>query len=300
MPLPFKPIPMKVSGFTFIRNAVRFDYPVVEAITSILPLCDEFIVALGNSDDNTRQLIESIPSDKIRVIPTIWDESLRDGGKLLAVETDKAYAQISSDADWAFYIQADEVIHEKYLPNIQQAMLTYKDDKRVEGLLFNYLHFYSSYDYVGDSRKWYRREVRIIRKGDGFHSYGDAQGFRRYDRHLRVIPINAFVYHYGWVKHPSFQQEKQKSFHRLWHSDEWMKKNITSTNEFDYSKHIDSLKHFTDSHPGVIKQRIQNKNWELPFDPSIKKMSSLKKLHYFFEEKTGWRIGEYKNFKIIK
>jgi hypothetical protein len=44
---------MKVAGFTFIRNAVKNDYPVVEAITSILSICDEFVVALGNSDDGT-------------------------------------------------------------------------------------------------------------------------------------------------------------------------------------------------------------------------------------------------------
>ena len=40
---------MKVTGFTFIRNAVINDYPIAEAINSILPLCDEVVVALGNS-----------------------------------------------------------------------------------------------------------------------------------------------------------------------------------------------------------------------------------------------------------
>jgi len=52
---------MKVSGFTFVRNAIRYDYPVVEAIQSILPLCTELVVAVGNSDDDTLQLIRSSP-----------------------------------------------------------------------------------------------------------------------------------------------------------------------------------------------------------------------------------------------
>ena len=131
---------MRIVCFTLIRNAIKYDYPIVEAITSILPLCDEFVVAVGNSDDATEALIKSIPSDKIRIIHTIWDDRLREGGRVLAVETDKAFDAIG-EADWCFYIQGDEVIHEKYLPTIKAAMVKYKDEAEVEGLLFNYLHF---------------------------------------------------------------------------------------------------------------------------------------------------------------
>jgi hypothetical protein len=173
---------MKVSGFTFIRNAILYDYPVVEAITSILPLCDEFIVAVGNSDDGTFELIQSIPSEKIRIFHTIWDDSLRLGGRVFALETDKAFQEIAKDATWTFNIQGDEVVHEKYLPDIQKALIQYKDSPEVEGLLFSYLHFFGSYDYVGDSRRWYRKEVRILRNLPGIHSYKDAQGFRLYHR----------------------------------------------------------------------------------------------------------------------
>ncbi len=201
---------MKVSGFTFIRNAIKFDYPIVEAITSILPLCDEFVVMLGDSEDGTKKLLESINSSKIKIYESTWDENLREGGKILAVETNKALEKISPDSDWAFYIQGDELVHEKYLPAIKEAMQKWKDDKRVEGLLFNYAHFYGSYDYVGDSTQWYRREVRIIRPHAGIYSFRDAQGFQKKGRPLRVKNANAEVYHYGWVKPPSRQQEKQK------------------------------------------------------------------------------------------
>ena len=150
---------MKVTGFTIIRNAVRFDYPVVEAIKSVLPLCDEFIVLVGNSDDGTKSLIENIASDKIKIFNSQWDDSLRKGGRVLADETNKALQIISSDSTWCFYIQGDEVLHEKDIPSIRAAMLEWENDKKVEGLLFNYTHFYGSYDFIGDSIKWYRKEV---------------------------------------------------------------------------------------------------------------------------------------------
>ena len=133
---------MKVSGFTIIRNAIKFDFPVVESITSILPLCNEFIVAVGNSDDGTLDVIRNIDDTKIRIIETIWDERLiGKGGKVLAAETNKSLEAISDDADWAFYIQSDEVVHEKDLPAIYSAMEKWKDDSQVDGLLFKYLHF---------------------------------------------------------------------------------------------------------------------------------------------------------------
>ena len=128
---------MKVTGFTFIRNAIIYDYPVVEAIRSILPLCDEVVVAVGRSDDATLELVQQIDREKIRIIPTVWDDSLRDGGRVLALETDKAFGSIAEDTDWAFYIQGDEVVHEKYMDTIYAAMKKWKDHGEVDGLLFN-------------------------------------------------------------------------------------------------------------------------------------------------------------------
>lgn len=153
---------MKITGFSFIRNSLKYDYPIVEAIQSILPICDEFVVAVGNSDDDTLGLIQQI-DPKIRIIETVWDDSLREGGRVLAQETDKAFKAISKDTDWCFYIQGDEVIHEDYLGAVLEGMHQWKDDAGVDGLLFKYKHFYGSYDYVGSSLSWYPHEIRVVK-----------------------------------------------------------------------------------------------------------------------------------------
>lgn len=290
---------MKVCGFTIIRNAQRYDYPIEEAINSVLPLCDKFIVVVGNSDDNTRSIIERLDPKKVLIIDSVWDDSLREGGKVLAVETNKAIDALPEDFSWAFYIQADEVVHEKYHSSIMHAMKQWEDDPSVDGLLFNYLHFYGSYDFVGDSARWYRNEVRIIRCDKSIRSFRDAQGFKKNGKLLRVRKANAFIYHYGWVKPPLFQQEKQKYFHSLWHPDDWLKKNISHSAEFDYSK-IDSLSRFSGTHPLVMQKRISKSNWKFNFDPSKRKLSFKSQLKQFVEKKTGWRPGEYKNYKLLK
>jgi hypothetical protein len=289
---------MKVSGFTIARNAVKFDYPVVEAITSILPLCDEFIVNVGQCDDGTLELIQSIKSPKIKIVRSVWDDSLREGGKLLAIETNKAFDAVASDSTWAFYIQADEVLHEKYLNVVKKGMEEHKYNARVEGLLFHYTHFYGSYDYVGNSRRWYRNEVRVIRNDKQIRSYRDAMGFRKNYKKLKVKPIDAWIYHYGWVKPPKAQQEKQKSFHKMWHDDKAAEKMAGNTDEFDYSQ-IDSLELFKGTHPAVMQKRIEEKNWSFSFDTSKIKLSAKDKLLMGIERTTGWRPGEYRNFEII-
>lgn len=264
---------MKVTGFSFIKNAIKYDYPIVEAIRSILPICDEIVVAVGDSEDETFELIRQI-DPKIRIIQTVWDETLREGGKVLAVETDKAFAEISKDTDWAFYIQGDEVIHEAYLPVVKTAMEHYKDDPKVDGLLFNYLHFYGSYDYVGSADNWYPHEIRVIKNNPSIYSYKDAQGFRKGDNEkLSVKPINAFMYHYGWVKDPRAMQKKQEDFNKLWHDDNWIEENVAKADEFDYLKGISSLYRFEKTHPAVMKERLERINWKFDYDISFNKRS---------------------------
>jgi hypothetical protein len=301
---------MKVAGFTIVRNAIKLDYPVMESLASLLPLCDEVVVSVGKSEDETLNLIKGIPSAKLKVIESTWDDSLRVGGVLLAIETNKALDAVPADADWLVYLQADEVMHEKDIETIRGAMLKYKDDKSVDGLLFSYNHFYGSYDYLGDSHKWYRNEIRVIRNDKRIRSYKDAQGFRKFDHKptneellnggekLNVKQSGGTIYHYGWVKHPELQQNKQKSYHKMWHEDEWLEKNVGDAAAFDYST-IDSLARFTGQHPAAMQPRIKMLNWNFVYDESKKRLSFKEKLLRFTQKTFGWRPGENKNYKLI-
>ena len=295
---------MKVSGFTFIRNAINFDYPVVEAIKSILLLCDNFIVAVGNSDDNTLELIQNIDKQKIKIIETVWDDSLemKKGGKVFASETEKAFKTIPMASDWAFYIQGDEVVHEKYLDTIYSSMEKWKEDKTVDGLLFNYLHFYGSYDYVGISPKWYGHEIRVVRNDKSIYSFRDAQGFRkRVDEKLNVKPIDAYIYHYGWVKEPETMMKKAINANLFYQEKNIVKqvksKETNGINEFDYSS-IDALKLFTETHPKVMQDRINRKNWNFEHDISFNRLSLRYKGKIFIKKYLGINTY-YENYRII-
>lgn len=285
---------LKICGFTFVKNAVKLDFPLVESITSALPLCDKFVVALGDCSDGTRELIEKMGSSKIEIIDSVWDETQKKGGRVYALETDKAFQAIGPEFDWCLYLQADEILHEKDYPAILETLRKWHQHTGVDGFLLNYHHFYGSYDYVGDSRKWYRKEIRIIRNDKSIGSYRDAQGFRKQGRKLSVIPVDAAVYHYGWVRPPEFMQRKCDEV-RQYYSGEVAESRVY---EFDYEQSFDALAKFTGTHPEVMKDRIKAKNWLIRVDTGKIRMKLKYRILYYFEKATGIRLFEYRNYRI--
>lgn len=289
---------MKVCGFTIVRNAIKYGYPVLESIESILPLCDQIVVAVGQSDDDTLDLIKRIDNHKIVIIETVWDDNLKEGGRVLAVETNKAFDAITDDFDWCFYIQADEVVHEKFYPVIMSEMERWIDQSEVKGLLFNYLHFWGTYDYVGLGREWYRHEIRVIRNDKHIRSYKDAQGFRIDNQKLKVKPVDAFIYHYGWVRPPDTIKSKIRNFDTLYFKDEKLEKELNKANIFDYSE-IEAVAKFNDTHPKVMRDLVNRLNWHVELDESKIKFNMKDYLLFWFERIFGYRLFEYKNYKII-
>lgn len=246
-----------------VRNAEKYYFPVRESISSILPVVDEFIVALGNSDedDHTRHIIESIGSDKIRIIDRVWHEKDFINSKILAEETN--FALSACTGDWCFYLQADEVVHEQDLDMIRKACEQYLTDKRVDGFLFRYLHFWGDYDHFLPFHGWYKNEIRIIRNHSGIYSLKDAQSFRKgNDEKLKVISLPAHIYHYGWVRPPFLMQSKKKEHDAMHHG-----KSKTETvyqsrpGDFDYG-FLGNIPKYTGSHPGVMSDFMRRMNWQ--------------------------------------
>ncbi|MBU3677357.1 MAG: glycosyltransferase family 2 protein [Chitinophagaceae bacterium] len=287
---------MLCAGFTIVKNAVRYGYPVKESILSALPLCDVFYVLIGDCDDGTEALIRSINSDKIIIHHSVWDHTVNTNGEVLALETNKAMAMIPDTYSWLLYLQADEALHENDYACIREAMQLHTNNHRVDGLLFSYHHFWGSFSYVGTTSKWYRREIRIVKNRKDIFSYRDAQGFRKKpNQKLQVVLLDAHVYHYGWVRPPAKMQEKYAGVQQYWSNEN---KYIPQQSEFDYSQ-IDDLAEFTGTHPALMQTMVNNQLWEFSYDASRTKMRFKEKIKRVLFQLTGYRFFEYKNYRII-
>lgn len=284
-----------------MKNAVKYAFPIKESIQSILPIVDEFIVNVGKSEDGTLESIRAIESPKIKIIESEWDPNLKIKGKILAQQTNIALNQCQGD--WCFYLQSDEVVHEKDLAKILRCMETHLNDERVEGLLFHWLHFYGDYQHLVRSYHWYQQEIRVIRNRKGIKSWSSAQGFRRDGHKLKVKDTNAYIYHYGWVRPPEAMAEKKRYHDSLHHGNNWEKE--YRKKEFDYLAHLDPymLREFKGTHPEVMRTKVQTWKWGLDLTKSTHKLTFKdirNRVSDSIARRTGWKIGEYRNYILLK
>jgi hypothetical protein len=310
---------MKISGFTFLRNANKLYYPISESICSILDIVDEFVIALGkgDSEDNSMAILQKINSPKIKIIETEWDLEKYPNGTEYAHQTD--LAKNACSGDWLFYLQGDEVIHEDDLAEITTACKKHLHNPQVEGFVFNYLHFWGDYDHYFCDHCWYKKEIRLIRNLKDIHSWKDAQSFRfipdfQYNdytrkintRKLNCVALNARVFHYGWVRPPSLMKNKNDVVMENYKKTFWKDHSDT----FDYGR-MDYCKKFNNNHPKIMKERILKLDWKnkLRFNgPAVINRSKMKherpkyRILIWIEENIlgGYVIGGFKNYKLLK
>jgi hypothetical protein len=297
---------MKISGFSFARNADKLGYPVEESIRSILPVCDEFVVAVGAGDsgDRTRDIVAAIGSPKIRIIDTVWSDRDTLKGAIYSQQTNIALAQCTGD--WCFYIQADEVLHERYLDIVRTRCEQLLGERRVEGLLFGYKHFWGDYGHFQNSHGWYPYEIRIVRNGIGAQSFGDAQSFRRGGKKLTVAFANAEMFHYGYVRHPRLMQRRNAEIESTYRGATAAEKLFENKPEyFDFGP-MEKLAVYGETHPKVMEKRIKAMDWQqLLYNRGKSRVPgpSLKHRMLTWIEKSffgGRQIGGYKNYVLMK
>jgi glycosyltransferase involved in cell wall biosynthesis len=283
---------MRVVGFSLVANAVRLDFPVLEALRSILPLCDELVVNVGPSQDGTLDLVHSLGDARLRVIEGRWDPGL--GGAVLAVETERALA--ACRGDWAIYIQADEVLHESGLPRLRSVMEETRGNPDVEGLLVDFVHLYGNTEWQGTGRAWYRREVRVVRPGSDTHSYEEAQGFRAgsSQRKLRARRTGATYYHYGWARPMEALKAKRDADNALYYAGASRRRPVTSRLAWDVG-----VRRFGGRHPGLMRDWIASRRSRMSegFAPrawDARRVALL--MSSGIERLTGWRPFEFTNY----
>jgi hypothetical protein len=283
---------LRVVGFSLVANAVRLDFPVLESLRSILPLCDELIVNVGPSDDGTLELVQSLRDPRLRILEGSWEPG--QGGRVLAVETQRALA--ACRGDWAIYIQADEVLHETGVASLHAALETAHDDPRIEGILVDFMHFYGTTEWVGAGRAWYRREVRVVRPGTAVRSFGDAQGFRMgaEGRRLCARRSGATYYHYGWARPMPALREKRETDNALYYGGAARRAPVADRLPWDVG-----LRRFRGDHPALMREWIAERLPRMSpgFSPrrwDRRRLALLASLG--IERCTGWRPFEYTNY----
>jgi len=286
-----------LSGFTLVRNAVKLDFPIVPAIRSVLEVCDEVVVNVGKSEDETRDLVASVDDPRVRILDTEWDFSKKN--IMLSIETQRAMD--ACRGAWGIYIQADEVLHERGAQILKQNIAAWDADERVEGLLVKYLHFYGGFDRIATSRRWYRREVRCIRLGKDIRPYQGAQGFRvgpEY-RKIRARPTEAEMFHYGWARPAKAIKQKLEISKTIY---PWGQERLAKEQARNYLEWIPLLRHYAASHPAAAREWMAERNHdpERVIGPAHFKPQHIRLyISDWIERLTGARLFEFRNYVVV-
>ncbi|HYX80761.1 MAG TPA: hypothetical protein VE714_00115 [Gemmatimonadales bacterium] len=286
-----------LSAFTIVRNALKLNFPIVATICSVLGVCDEVVVNVGRSDDETREVIEGIRDSRIRIIESLWD--MGRGDEMLARETQRAMDACCGS--WGIYIQADEVLHERGATILSEKVAECDADPQVEGLVVRYLHFYGDFDHVATSRRWYRREVRCVRLGVGIHPYQGAQGFRVGPecRKIRARLTEAQMFHYGWARPAATLREKLKTTKEMY---PWAARRLDRVLARGTLEWIPLRRRFHGSHPAVAREWIAANALEA--HPTIEPRH-FRPAHVRLyvsdavERLTGVRLFEFRNYTLV-
>lgn len=272
---------MKVSGFTFLKNGQMLGYPFIESIKSILPIVDEFVIALGPCDDQTEAMLNAIGDPKVRIIHTTWSDKMKDRGYVYGQQ--KMIAQFNCTGDWVFYLEGDEVIHEKDLPTIRGAMEKHLGNPEVEALVFDYLHFYGNKNTYLWSPGWYRRAPRILK--NSIRSYAPDGLFwlvldkNKIGRYPRAALVGATMYHYGWVRSEAQMNLKSEQVQQYWDK---------KPEAFDYSQFDGRIARlFTEAHPAVVQAWLPAADGLYQADPAHR-LSKRERRHWLMLKVEKW------------
>jgi hypothetical protein len=285
---------MKVSAFTFIKNGQILGYPFLQSIQSILPIVDEFVINVGNSEDDTLKLINSINNNKIRVIESQWNETMQNRGYVYGQQ--KMIAQYNCTGDWAFYIEGDEVYHESELLQIKKSMENHLNDSNVEALVFDFFHFYGNANTLLNSPGWYRSEARIIK--NSLRTYAPDGLFwvvldsNKKGRYPKAKHTGATCYHYGWVRSEEQMNLKSSKIQKYWGE---------SPIKIDYSQ-IDHtiIEEFQGSHPDIIKDWLPKDSGLYRVDKSYKLTRKQKKHRIMIKLEKIFNLElSKKHFKLV-
>jgi len=286
-----------LSGFTIVRNAVKLDFGIVPAVHSLLAVCDEVVVNVGESEDETRDIVASIGDPRVRILDSKWDFSRRN--EMLGQETLKAMQ--ACRGSWGIYIQADECLHEDGARILQETVAACDGDERVEGLLVKYLHFYGGFDTVATSRRWYRREVRCVRLGKDIRPYQGAQGFRvgaQY-RKIRARVTDAVMYHYGWARPARAIKEKLEISKTIY---PWQRPRLEQEKARGYLDWIPLLKPFTGAHPRAARDWVAARAHDPERIIGPRHLRPMDLRYYasaVIERLTGVRVFEFRNYTLV-
>ncbi len=208
-----------LGGVLFVRNGIKYDYPFQQAIECLKDFCDKVVVVVVDGEDNTIDVVKSIPNiDRIIYSSSEWEFTKNEGSERLSIFTNAGINYLSSqypNISHVFVLQADEIVHEDCY-EIIRGICDEKADysmymcARINlwGTPIQYL------DYPANGQPCSTQIVRLAKMKDTPYAYGDAESIsvmNNIDKLNLKATGHIRIYHAGFIRDPFIHPGKIKN-----------------------------------------------------------------------------------------
>lgn len=251
----------KLGGSIFVRNAIKYDYCIIEAARSLLPVCDHIVILDCSSTDGTEDLLLNSFGHHHKVtlcFNALWD--CAPDNTRLSILANLAKSLI--DCEWHFMLQADEVLHEDSYRAIHEATTRGADSFQVRRLNF-----------YGNISQHVRLDIPTHEKPCDDHptrlgrhhlnALGDGESIEAYNVSQDFVD-KILICHYGFVRKPLALVDKTVDAYRWFFgggSQDERFQRMQEDKQYRWQEIMrqDQMQTFTGSHPKVAKHWIKER-----------------------------------------
>jgi len=161
---------IKISGIQTISNAVSLGYSFIEAVLSVLPIVDEFLINDGGSSDETpfylKKLQKTFPG-KIK----LFNKPYYRCDFWQTIDECVNYLIEQAKGDWILEALGDEIWHEKSILEVKKTI------EKASKQGYNSIRMIAHWCNFQQIDPYEYRNVRIVRKIDNLKSYDCGDDF---------------------------------------------------------------------------------------------------------------------------
>jgi glycosyltransferase involved in cell wall biosynthesis len=285
-----------------IRNGVKNGYTFLESIRSIVDVADEFLISDGHSTDGTYDYLKAA-AKRFKNINLFQDEwTTSNHGEAIAVMTNTLKAR--ANCKWIYNIQADEVVHESFLPKL--LYLTEQNQSDYRSFAVKFLHFVGDFFHV-ETNPGYRFAVRLVPNCENIQIVGDGWTF---DGDINPVGFitDPPLFHFGWVyaRNNIFKRKHQAKY--IYQDEETYQKDYEFCREIEKSidensedfsgwqrKMLSSrrIRNYRGTYPKVALHLLEKGNMTYHPDPYILNIPSSHLLQTYTKHRGKIQNGDF-------
>lgn len=254
-----------LSGFVCVRNAVKFDYCVEEAVKSLIPVCDEVVISYGGvygeEDDGTLEIVKGLVKMDSRV-RAVWYDWPNPERNIHWWTTWLNHARERLLYDTMLGLDSDEVLDPAGYNQIRAMTSTGCS------ALFHRLNFWKDPQHLAPENRVCGTQVARLGPTSAWMCSDEPFPAVNPNIRTKAEPFPSLrIFHYGFLRKPDAFVKKADAIQNMFFgsTDARLAEQVAKGQRWDERDYFDgeSLRKFDGQHPEVARAWLTERGYSL-------------------------------------